>query len=258
MINYFNIEKKRSISAANFNYYPYPTDHPDRIMTEHDFIYMVEGTWKIGQGDEEFELKKGDVLILYANMPHYGIEPCSPHARTMYIHAEYIDSTAKTSKTIEDSLICTKSNPMVKECFEKIIYAKNSGNDDMASCYFDALICELEYCQKETSTLSLAENIHKLILTCKGIPKNTEIAKELNTGLKTCENAFKEAFGLSIHQYIIASKIEQAKYYLENHPQMKLSEIAETLGFYDEFHLSRHFKKITSTSPGKYKNKKQK
>ena len=39
--------QSRRVSVANFNFYPEPSIHPDRVMTEHDFIYLLEGQWEV-------------------------------------------------------------------------------------------------------------------------------------------------------------------------------------------------------------------
>jgi AraC-like DNA-binding protein len=92
-------------------------------------------------------------------------------------------------------------------------------------------------------------NFDKLIPTL-GSP---EIAKMLNVGVRTAETAFKDCFGLTIHQYQLMQKIEHAKFYLEYYPNMKIIDISLSLGFYDEFHFSRQFKKFLGISPTDYK-----
>ena len=82
---------------------------------------------------------------------------------------------------------------------------------------------------------------------------NKEIAEILNVGVRTAESAFKDCFGITIHQYQLMQKIEHAKFCLEYYPQMKIIDISLSLGFYDEFHFSRQFKKIVGVSPTDYR-----
>ena len=71
--------------------------------------------------------------------------------------------------------------------------------------------------------------------------------------VKSAETKFKELFGISIHQYILQFKIEQAVSYLKSFPEMSIKEIAFNLGFYDEYHFSKQFKSYTGYSPTEYK-----
>ena len=86
MKNIFSKENRHTITKADNNYYALPFIHPERVMEEHDFIYMLEGEWKIGQNKEVYTLKKDTLLILGAGERHYGASYCSEGAKTMYFH----------------------------------------------------------------------------------------------------------------------------------------------------------------------------
>jgi AraC family transcriptional regulator len=58
---------------------------------------------------------------------------------------------------------------------------------------------------------------------------------------------FKQTTGTSPHQYILGLRIEQAKQQLLR--GASLAQITEQLGFADQSHLSRSFKRVTGISP---------
>ena len=82
---------------------------------------------------------------------------------------------------------------------------------------------------------------------------NKEIALTLGVSVRNAETTFKEILGKTIHQYQLEHKIERAKFYLEYYPKMKIIDISLALGFWDEFHFSRRFKKNTGLSPSDYR-----
>ena len=84
---FFDVSSKHKVMNANAPNYPTPLMHPNRILDEHDLIYIRTGEWEIGQGDETFLAREGDVLILSAGQSHYGVSPCRAGTGTMYIHA---------------------------------------------------------------------------------------------------------------------------------------------------------------------------
>ncbi|MBQ7337489.1 MAG: AraC family transcriptional regulator [Clostridia bacterium] len=262
---FFDTRAPHIISDANAPSYATPHQHPNRVMAEHDFIYMSEGDWKIGQAEETFLARQGDVLILSAGLSHYGISPCAAGTKTMYIHAFPTECDACSSRPFSESpdgiSLCTHirtyGNPNVRNCFERIIYAHTCGNHTLASAYFDVLLLELKSCLYQSDKKLLAQRIREMITLSDRMLKNTDVARALNIGVKTCEIAFKNTYGTTIHRCLLETRVEQAKFYLINHPDMKLSEVASSLGFYDEFHLSRHFKEICHLSPSAFRKRVQ-
>lgn len=65
---------------------------------------------------------------------------------------------------------------------------------------------------------------------------------------------FKKDVGITPNNYILNKKIEAVKKHLENKDSSKIASVAQDLGFYDQSHLNRNFKKIYAISPNKYKN----
>ena len=46
---YLQLMQERRILSANYITMIHPTPHPDRVMGEHDFLYMLDGAWEIGE-----------------------------------------------------------------------------------------------------------------------------------------------------------------------------------------------------------------
>ena len=141
---YFHFLQNRQIVSANHITMIHPTPHPDRMLKEHDFLYMLDGTWEIGEEyptggpKETFRMRSDDLLILPAGRHHYGISPCSPHNRHMYIHVKPLSEelTANTDASIAasaapgpppdgltafSSLIHCQDAPRIRSLFEEII-----------------------------------------------------------------------------------------------------------------------------------------
>lgn len=58
---------------------------------------------------------------------------------------------------------------------------------------------------------------------------------------------FKQSIGLPPHQYLIRCRIERAKELLIR--QLPLAEIAKAVGFVDQSHFHRHFKRLVGVTP---------
>lgn len=67
---------------------------------------------------------------------------------------------------------------------------------------------------------------------------------------------YKQSTGSTISNYILEKKVAQASVYLRE-TTMTLSEIAERLGFYDQFHFSKVFKRYVGRRPSEYRSMQQ-
>jgi len=61
---------------------------------------------------------------------------------------------------------------------------------------------------------------------------------------------FRRRVGLSLHAYLTQIRIEAAKKFLSE--GASIVDVASDIGFTDQSHFTRHFKKITGVTPGQY------
>jgi AraC family transcriptional regulator len=74
------------------------------------------------------------------------------------------------------------------------------------------------------------------------------IAAISGLSISHCQRAFCHATGLSIHQYVIQRRIERAKILLPN-KNLSLSEVALSVGFAHQSHLTYHMRRLLGVSP---------
>lgn len=77
-----------------------------------------------------------------------------------------------------------------------------------------------------------------------------EAAQTLERSKPHMIRCFTNEFGVSPHAYVVASRIEAARPRLLNGEP--LAEVATAVGFYDQAHFTRHFKRHTSVTPGRF------
>ncbi|MEW2289956.1 AraC family transcriptional regulator [Streptomyces sp. NPDC047841] len=65
--------------------------------------------------------------------------------------------------------------------------------------------------------------------------------------------AFSGAYGIAPHQYLMSRRVGRARRLLLD--GVPPGEVAPVAGFYDQAHLTRHFKKLVGVTPGRYRSR---
>lgn len=83
----------------------------------------------------------------------------------------------------------------------------------------------------------------------------SELAAEFDKSPFHFARVFKRATGFPPHEYQLQLRIARARKMLREKPGRTIAEIACDLGFSDESHFRRHFKRIVGTTPSKFRSR---
>src|SRR5262249_40150277 len=64
---------------------------------------------------------------------------------------------------------------------------------------------------------------------------------------------FKESTGLPPRRYIIARRIERAQQLLRGEDDLSLAQVAARVGFWDQGHFTRHFRRLAGVTPKRFR-----
>jgi AraC-like DNA-binding protein len=64
--------------------------------------------------------------------------------------------------------------------------------------------------------------------------------------------SFTRSFGVTPHQYVVSRRIDAARQLLLD--GMPIAAVASGVGFHDQAHLTRHFRRHLGTTPGRYRS----
>jgi transcriptional regulator GlxA family with amidase domain len=84
-------------------------------------------------------------------------------------------------------------------------------------------------------------------------PSLRELAAEVGTGQYALVRAFRARFGLPPHAYLTQLRVRAARALLDS--GVPPAQVAVAVGFTDQPHLSRHFRRVVGVAPGHYQRK---
>ncbi|MCI8408315.1 MAG: AraC family transcriptional regulator [Lachnospiraceae bacterium] len=93
---------------------------------------------------------------------------------------------------------------------------------------------------------------HKLMENNSGKINLDSLSQELYISKYHLIRKCKNMIGMTPHSFYIQSRIRKAQQLLSN--GLSIVEVSVTLGFYDQSHFDKYFRKIVGISPSEYKN----
>ena len=255
---------EREVTSAQQTNYPTPAIHPDRVMNEHDFLYLIEGEWEIWEEGISYLLRPGDLLILCAGRHHKGRILNKPGTKILYAHTTVVDGdnaedTAGLTGIELPSLVHCANAPGVLSSFRELVNVFWSGSpirDIHLSAQFELLLCELTTASKigERPLHGLAVQANNILLADPGGEiTNEELAGMLGVSLRHLRYIFEQEIGLPPYRYHMNLRLDMAMTIIRTDPERTFRGIAEEFGFCDEFHFSRAFKRRFGIPPSQVK-----
>jgi AraC-like DNA-binding protein/mannose-6-phosphate isomerase-like protein (cupin superfamily) len=267
-----DITLQRVVTLCGMNMYPTPEYHPDRVMSEHDLLFICEGEWTVIQDGQSYPLKAGDAIFLRAGNHHASEMPCTPGTRTLFVHFSRLpgerydeEITAEALKAYSrDRSACIMTvtscgqNAEVQRLMRQIIDNFWSERDDKArqsSLMINLLLSELSYIARHTLQ-NTDEWISRALRLFRSEPARIysleEIAKIAGISVRTLSTRFKQITGQGVHRYQLNLKLEMA-YAAIRTTDRTIQDIAAGFGFYDAYQFSKLFKRKYGMPPRHFK-----
>lgn len=265
------ISSKRQVILCGTNVYPVPEPHLDRILAEHDLLYIFSGEQAIAQDDEQFTIQTGDLIFLRAGSHHYGTAPCSVNMRSIFIHFnplpgdraekylthEEINHQGANAVILPTVIHCGQGNActqMINDIID-VYWSHRPNKERRLTLLLNLLLDELASIALESETQREEWSVAVISLFRK-YPERMfslgEIADTVQMNVRTLSSRFREITGESVHQYQLNMKLESAYKDLRG-GNRTIKDVADSYGFCDAYYFSRLFKKKFGLSPKQVK-----
>lgn len=255
---------------AAYDYFP-PGQTPEMSSKQHGigiFVGMTQSAQVkrvIAEHCQQERVAQGDVVIVPANTWHQVSSDRAGGAIVLGLEPE--EFARIMDETIErDGLELiphfATPDPLVHQIGLAIKRAlENAG--DISRLYTDTMTTALMvhllqyYCAKQLtlpiykgglSKLKLRQVIDYIHAHLDGDLNLKELASVARMSAHYFSQLFKQSIGFTPHQYVIHCRIEQAKELLI-HGELTIAEVAKKVGFVDQSHFHRHFKRLVGITP---------
>lgn len=80
-----------------------------------------------------------------------------------------------------------------------------------------------------------------------------EVAKHAGKSCSSVSHFFRQKLNTSFKRHLLEKKLEKAEEYFHLKPEMSIEEVAEKVGFHDQFYFSRLYRKYRGIPPSEYR-----
>ncbi|MFE2916599.1 helix-turn-helix domain-containing protein [Kitasatospora indigofera] len=236
-------------------------------FTEHAYPMHVHDAWTlliVDEGVVRYDLDRhrrgtpdDTVSLLPPQVPHNG-SPATPHGfrkRVVYLDLTQLDERFIGPAVDAPDII----DPVLRRRVGQLHTALAGPGDEFEAESRLALIAErLRERLRPGPAVAAAAPDHGVAGSLRDL-----LDERLTTGIALDEaaamihahpahlvRAFSGVFGIAPHQYLVSRRVDLARrLLLDGRPP---GEVATAAGFYDQSHLTRHFKRVVGTTPGRY------
>lgn len=247
--------------------------HTDRVPDFCVLIYVIDGCIYVTEGDTDYEVNAGKLLILKNGVHHFGKKKIQKGTKWIFVHFRisadcnaspfYPDASPLDAydTTAESILTLPKFLDSVSARFEKELktFIEYAQSDDAYKKWFInqrlfLLLSSLAVnTQGFSNNLTLSDRICRYLSDNIGVPFISEnIEKRFYLSYKYMSHLFKKEKGVTMQQYHNSVRMDEACRLLCS-TLMSIGEIADKLGFSDVLYFSRCFRNYTGKSPSAYR-----
>lgn len=225
-----------------------------------EFMYVVDGKMGVAKNEKIFELEEGDI-IFYRPMEFHSIWTHDNSSLCVTIMSFSLEGDGFAS--LGDGIFKTEKpeQRLISDAIKLYKASKNTASPfsvQLAALRVEELIMRLITLQhpEQTHHISSGARNYRKILSfldshLRANLSTEEIAKECCSSASNLKKIFKKYSGMGIMQYYNEKRMILATTLIKQ--GLKMSEIAEELGFQNQNYFTETFKRHMGMTPTQYK-----
>ncbi|WP_314590009.1 AraC family transcriptional regulator [Paenibacillus terrigena] len=242
-----------------------------RTLQHHELAFVTGGNGSVVIGGRKYPAQAGMLFYIAPGVLHSFEPDTEAPPNFLTVHFSYawvtfndtrLDITNEAPMLVLPSGQALKDYYQVEDIFKKLVdtwNAKLLGYEFMTKTLLQQLLIAIwQNTRKQDRNYAISHKVDKIIdYMRQHISKKitlTELSDMVQLSSTYISKAFKGITGYSIIEYFNKMKIDQAKELILEGDK-KIKEVAEAVGFTDEFYFSRIFKRMEGMSPSEFYNK---
>ncbi|WP_279156081.1 helix-turn-helix domain-containing protein [Obesumbacterium proteus] len=247
--------------------------HPARTLSSWELILVESGTLAIREGDEDFWVSAGEILLLKPGCHHVGLETFPLNLKFYWLHFDVnlldINETAikhgcnsSTATLLSIPQHCKVHDPQyIISLFRQFLSEQENRKQSSALALILLLMLQQisaglpDDANITHSGVALAYKARQLIKTQYHLPMSTaSLAEQLFCNPDYLGRVFRKTFGMTLTEAIHRQRVSSAEKLLLN-DMCSLTEVAERSGFHDVGYFRQIFRKQIGLTPVAYKRR---
>ena len=262
----------KKISLINNVFSKVKTEHRQiysyfHFHNEHELYYLVKGNVRYYIEQKQYDLKSGDVIFIPKGCLHSTQSHSVAEVERILVCIGDGVNNNETQQIIEQLTknpcvhIPENKQIVIEDVFKKIereYKSINAYKDEMINVCIRELLILIARLREEEFTRSKGMQ-KKIKAIGEYILQNHQedislslLSEQFGFSQSHLSKKFKQFFGMGINEYINSARIEHSKKLLKI-TDLSITDVAYECGFNDSNNYSTVFKKITNTTPLKYR-----
>lgn len=256
----------------------YSTRIPNHSWHYHrgtEIHYLMKGEIRVFFEQESILVKEGQAIIIPAGVRHHLSESDSQEPFYKIVINYHIDDRRAGQEVallqkmlLPESRMCIPISPQIQELLKLSVEEASQKQYGFLTVVQGGLIAilmltaraaaggrEIDYTipKKKNIFIERMEQIEQYVSENWNRRLSAEeIAHYMNLSSKQVSRIVFHCTGKSTREYLMGIKVERAKELLKN-PEYSVKDVAELLGFCNEYYFNRFFKQMEGMPPGKYR-----
>lgn len=229
--------------------------YPMHAHEAWSLLLVDDGAVTYGLDHAAHSAQRGALTVLPPGVPHDGrpAPGCGAYIkRVLYLQADWLPTTLTGLAADHPTL----ASPAAADAVHRVHRALRMPGDLLAAEHWlltarDAVAQHLRRPPRAAGDTPLARRLRQMLedrLT--ETFTITEVAQALGTHPSHLTRAFTQAYGMPPHRYQVSLRIDRARQLLVQ--GYRPAQVAALTGFYDQAHLTRHFRAVLGTTPSAF------